>query len=165
MAGMSRNSGKLAANESLILIREEFDSAEDLLDSISHRAEEQGYVRSDYKTAIILREKEFPTGLDMTVPIAIPHTDEGCVTPFVAVATLSKPVRFYSMDQSGEGIDARIVFQLGVTDGASHLKVLKKLALAFGRAGDMEEIFQAESKPALLEKLNRILDGMLYVVQ
>ncbi|QOX62268.1 PTS sugar transporter subunit IIA [Anoxybacterium hadale] len=156
-------SGRLATGKELIHIGANFSSAEELMNRIADSALEQGYIEPHYRDAISEREKEFPTGLDLPIPIAIPHTDAGCITPFIAVATLTNPIPFYSMDLSGDIVHVQMVFQLGIQDGATHRRVLKKLALAFSRKEDMEELLYLKEEAELLEKLNLLLDGLLAI--
>ena len=155
--------GLLATGKELIFIGAKFSCAEELMNRIADSALERGYIEPHYRDAIAEREKEFPTGLDLPIPIAIPHTDAGCITPFVAVVTLANPIPFYSMDLSGDIVQAQMVFQLGIQDGATHRRVLKKLALAFSRKEDMEELLHLKEETEILEKLNLLLDGLLEI--
>ncbi len=66
--------------------------------------EEKKVVTDTYRSALIEREKMFPTGLDMEflgkdLPnVAIPHTDTiHNLTENVVVVRLAKPVTFHNM--------------------------------------------------------------------
>ena len=82
----------------------EADNQEQLFDQVATLLEEKKVVTDTYRSALIEREKMFPTGLDMEflgkdLPnVAIPHTDTiHNLTENVVVVRLAKPVTFHNM--------------------------------------------------------------------
>lgn len=93
-----------------------------------------GYVNDAYIEAVIEREKNFPTGLQlMNAALAIPHaTPEGNVLKNgVAVAKLAAPVKFHSMEDPDESVDAEFVFLLALKDSGQHLEILREMFTGF----------------------------------
>ncbi|HET7908990.1 TPA: PTS sugar transporter subunit IIA, partial [Streptococcus pneumoniae] len=79
----------------------EADNQEHLFDQVASLLEEREIVTPTYREALIMREKSFPTGLDMEflgkdLPnVAIPHTDiVHNLAEKVVVVRLEKPVTF-----------------------------------------------------------------------
>lgn len=81
-----------------------------------------------FTIACIEREKEFPTGLPTTIPVAIPHaaSDEVKITS-VCVLKLKNPVMFSRMDDSTKTINARLIFNLAIKGSSEHIEFLQKL--------------------------------------
>ena len=69
-----------------------------------------------FVTALLEREKEYPTGLPTGVPIAIPHIHDGCLRSFFSMAVLDTPVAFGCMGDPDETVETRLVFLFGITD-------------------------------------------------
>ena len=94
---------------------------------------EKGYADRELSTAIIEREREFPTGLELKegVNVAIPHADAKYVKkPAIVVAKLAKPVKFQHMVDKKE-IDVDTIFLLALNDPHSQIQTLQKLASSF----------------------------------
>ena len=80
------------------------DNQEHLFNQVANLLEERKIVTPSYRTALIEREKSFPTGLDMEflgkdLPnVAIPHTDiEHNLAEKVVVVRLNRAVTFHNM--------------------------------------------------------------------
>ncbi len=154
---------KMKANEGLILLHQTFRDSAEAIDTLSRLAKEQGLVDDLYIESIQKREIEYPTGLEMPIPLAIPHIADGCKQPFVSIATLDEPVVFKSMDRSGDDVHVKIVFLFGILDPKSQLAVLRKFAAAFANKQAVERLLAAESPSALLHELDLTLEGLLSI--
>ncbi|MBQ9615672.1 MAG: PTS sugar transporter subunit IIA [Selenomonadaceae bacterium] len=96
-----------------------------------------GYVNKAYIESVLEREENFPTGLQLAdTALAIPHaTPEGnVVKDGIAVAKLQKPVKFHSMEDPDQTVEAEFVFLLALKDSGQHLEVLKEMFSAFQNA-------------------------------
>lgn len=154
---------KMKTNEGLILLQQTFKDSAEAIDTLAALAKDQGLVTDLYIEKIQEREVEFPTGLEMPIPLAIPHIADGCNEPFVSIATLAEPVIFKSMDRSGDDVAVQIVFLFGIIDPKSQLAVLRKFAAAFSDKAAVEKLLKAETKAGLLQELDGILDGLLNI--
>ena len=72
----------------------------------------EGYAKESYIQALITREQEFPTGLDVDgVGVAIPHTDVShVIKPGIAIAVLEKPIDFIQMGSDDDHVQVEIIF-------------------------------------------------------
>ena len=154
---------KMTTNTKLILLKQKFKDSEEVISTLGKLAMEQGLVNEDYLPAILEREKNYPTGLDLPVNIAIPHIDTGVNRSFVRIATLEEPVTFYNMDCSGSEVKARIVFVFGIMDPKDQLAILRKFAGSFADKGKIQPLLDAQNPEELIRLLNELLDQMLAV--
>ncbi|MDO5146213.1 MAG: PTS sugar transporter subunit IIA [Eubacteriales bacterium] len=154
-------SEKMTANEGLILLNQKMGDREEVLRTLAGLAKGQGLVDDSYLPAILAREEEFPTGLELPIPVAIPHIDVGCKKSFVCIATLEEPVEFLSMDRSGTKLEIRIVFLFGILDPKSHLEILRRFAQSFSNKEKITELIEAKSQKEVIDIMNELLDGML----
>ncbi|MDR1038342.1 MAG: PTS sugar transporter subunit IIA [Deltaproteobacteria bacterium] len=137
-------------------------SRDGLLTELGSTLVESGLCRESYPQALVAREAESPTGLDMGgFGIAIPHTDvTHVISPGIAIGVPVAPVRFTAMGTDDEFVDARIVCALAIDDPAAHLDfveallsvlrdlgTLERLAAA-GTAGEVMEIIRAKEQAA-----------------
>jgi PTS system galactitol-specific IIA component len=76
-----------------------------------------GKVTASFESAVLGREKRFPTGLPLPGgAIAIPHTDpEHVKSPALAIATLAAPVRFREMGNPASQLDVALVVMPALT--------------------------------------------------
>ncbi len=96
--------------------------------------DDAGYVNSAYIDAVIEREGNFPTGLQLlTLATAIPHAtpEDNVLKNGIAVAKLNKPVKFRSMENPDETIEAKFVFLLAIKDSGQHLTILREMFTSF----------------------------------
>ncbi|MDD3185762.1 MAG: PTS sugar transporter subunit IIA [Anaerostipes sp.] len=117
--------------------------------------QENGSVKNQFTEDCITREKEYPTGLPATVPVAIPHSkahgiNENCI----CFLRLNQPVRFYRMDDSEEYVDTRLVFNLAIQQADDHLEFLQKLMQLVLNEAILSKCLELplDEIPALLEE-------------
>ena len=84
---------------------------------------EQGFCKPSYVDALIEREKDYPTGINMgAFGIAMPHTERTHVNKAaVAIARLKKPVLFYEMGSEDEEVQASLIFMLCWTKSCARI--------------------------------------------
>ncbi len=141
-------------NPELIFTDLEVKNSDEVMKTIGSEFTRLGYTKDSYVEALIEREKEFPTGLDVEMEnlgVAIPHTSvEHVNRTGTAIAVLKNPVTFHAMGgDEDETVQIGIVFMLAVVDPNKHIdklqriialiqdqELLKKLA----KAGSKEEI-------------------------
>jgi PTS system galactitol-specific IIA component len=116
-------------NEELIIPDLEAESSTDVFRKLGGLLTSKGYCKETYVQALIDREKEFPTGINMgEIGIAIPHTDRGHVNKGgVAIGILKNPVHFYQMGSNDVEVKVRLVFMLAVDDPEAHLPFLQRI--------------------------------------
>ena len=108
-------------------------------------------------------EKEYPTGLNTTIPISIAHVGTHCLESFLSVATLAEPVEFESMDGSEDKLMVRIVFVFGLIHPEQQAFVLRKLGVLFQNPQFLEDLQDSKTSEALLKVMLGYLGDMLCV--
>lgn len=133
--------------ESLILTDLDAKSYQDVMQSLGQVLIDEGYCKESYIEALIKREEEFPTGIDINgIGVAIPHTDASHVNHHgVAIAGLKQPVAFIQMGTDDEPVDVRLVFMLAVVNPNEHI-------------GDLQRILEIIQDPKVLEQLQQAKD-------
>lgn len=91
--------------------------------------EKKGYVKDTYAQAIVDREENFPTALDMGgLNVAIPHCDVANVNKAaLCMGILSHPVDWHKMDEPDETCKVSVVCMLALTEAHAHLEMLQKV--------------------------------------
>jgi galactitol PTS system EIIA component len=94
----------------------------EVLGRFADLAQKEGFARPGFKEALISRESEFPTGLPMQIPLAIPHAyPEYVIQPGVGVALLDPPVVFREMGgEEDQCLSVRLVVLMLVTQDIAH---------------------------------------------
>lgn len=100
-----------------------------LLKKMSDVLYEHGFVKDSYQSAVIEREKNFPTGLPTAgISVAIPHTDSDHVEKEgFLVGVLEHPVTFEIMASNQEYVDVELVFMLAIKEPQQQLVMLQRL--------------------------------------
>jgi PTS system galactitol-specific IIA component len=115
--------------DSLIFTGLEAKGYEDIMKQVGKRLIQEGYCKDTYVDALIVREKEYPTGIDVEgVGVAIPHTDVSHVNQQgIAIAVLKQPVTFTQMGTDDEFVQVQVVFVLAVVDPNEHIEHLERI--------------------------------------
>jgi len=148
----------LYTNQSMILTGVDTPSATEVIKLLCSRAMENACITPAFVSAILEREKEYPTGLPTVIPIAIPHIHDGCVRSFFSVAVLAQPVAFRCMGEPDEEVETKLVFLFGITDPAYQTAVLRKFSTIFQNEAALNRLIQTADPRALLDLLKEILD-------
>lgn len=141
-------------NRNIIIYPLMAEDSADAICQIGHVMEQQGYIKSSYTTAVLEREKTFPTGLTLQdTSIAIPHAtpDGNVLKNGIAVARLAKPVTFHSMEYSERTTQVELIFLLALEDSQQHLDVLKQLFTTFQQPAVLQALKDACTPDELLE--------------
>lgn len=139
--------------ESLITIGLEAADYEDVMKKMGAMLTEQGYTKESFVQALIEREREFPTGLDINgVGVAIPHTDVRHVNrAATAIATLEEPVEFVQMGTEDEPVGTKLIFMLAVDDPKGHLEQLQRIIAMIQDQDVLKSLIDAKEKSKIIE--------------
>lgn len=115
--------------DTLITVDLEAESYEEVMEQLGGVLIREGYAKDSYVNALITREKEFPTGLDVDgVGVAIPHTDVSHVKKAgIAIGVLKNPVTFVQMGTDDESVEVGLVFMLAVVNPNEHIDQLQRI--------------------------------------
>ena len=139
----------------------EADNQEQLFDQVATLLEEKKVVTDTYRSALIEREKMFPTGLDMDflgkdLPnVAIPHTDTiHNLTENVVVVRLSKPVTFHNMIAPDKEVEVSLLFFIINNSSSSQTNILAQLMDFFTGDGHLEALSKITEPEALYQYIS-----------
>ena len=139
----------------------EADNQEQLFDQVATLLEEKKVVTDTYRSALIEREKMFPTGLDMEflgkdLPnVAIPHTDTiHNLTENVVVVRLAKPVTFHNMIAPDKEVEVSLLFFIINNSSSSQTNILAQLMDFFTGNGHLEALSELTDPEALYQYIS-----------
>ena len=139
----------------------EADNQEQLFDQVATILEEKKVVTETYQSALIEREKSFPTGLDMEflgkdLPnVAIPHTDTiHNLTENVVVVRLEKPVTFHNMIAPDKEVEVSLLFFIINNSSSSQTNILAQLMDFFTGNGHLEALSKITEPEALFQYIS-----------
>ena len=139
----------------------EADNQEQLFDQVATLLEEKKVVTDTYRSALIEREKMFPTGLDMEflgkdLPnVAIPHTDTiHNLTENVVVVRLAKPVTFHNMIAPDKEVEVSLLFFIINNSSSSQTNILAQLMDFFTGNGHLEALSKITEPEALYQYIS-----------
>ena len=140
-------------DKSVIVPDLEAETWEDVMKSLGQKLIDEGYTKESYIDALITREKDFPTGLDIDgLGVAIPHTDVSHVNKAgIAIGVLKKPVTFIQMGSDDEEIGVKLVFMLAVTDPNAHIDELQRIIEIIQDKDVLEKLFTVTDKDTIIE--------------
>ena len=134
---------------------------EQLFDQVATLLEEKKVVTDTYRSALIEREKMFPTGLDMEflgkdLPnVAIPHTDTiHNLTENVVVVRLAKPVTFHNMIAPDKEVEVSLLFFIINNSSSSQTNILAQLMDFFTGNGHLEALSKITEPEALFQYIS-----------
>ena len=147
-------------SKDLVFCLEE-DNQEQLFDQVATLLEEKKVVTETYRSALIEREKMFPTGLDMEflgkdLPnVAIPHTDTiHNLTENVVVVRLAKPVTFHNMIAPDKEVEVSLLFFIINNSSSSQTNILAQLMDFFTGNGHLEALSKLTDPEALYQYIS-----------
>ena len=148
-------------NKELILPQIDAGDSGSIFEEAGGKLVSLGYCKDSYVDALKLREKDFPTGVDMGgVGVAIPHTDVSHVLKKgIAIATTKKPVSFVQMGTDDETVDVRVIFMLAV-DEKGHLELLQAI---LGILRDLDVIDKLSNAQVRISEIESNLPADLIV--
>ena len=139
----------------------EADNQEQLFDQVATLLEEKKVVTDTYRSALIEREKMFPTGLDMEflgkdLPnVAIPHTDTiHNLTENVVVVRLAEPVTFHNMIAPDKEVEVSLLFFIINNSSSSQTNILAQLMDFFTGNGHLEALSKITEPEALYQYIS-----------
>lgn len=140
-------------NPSLILTNVNAKDSADVMQQVGGAVIKEGYAKESYIEALINREKEFPTGLDVDgFGVAIPHTDVSHVLKEgITIARLEKPVTFVQMGTDDETVEVRLVFMLSVVDPNAHIDQLQRILEIIQDTAVLDKLLSVTNKEQIIE--------------
>lgn len=139
---------------------------EEAISTLAALLYEAGYVKDSYRSAVIEREKVFPTGLPtQPVGVAIPHTDtEHVISCAVAIGILSQPVVFQEMGSFDGEVNVEIMSMLAIPDPKTVMPILRQLALTYQDAELLGKLRDSSGPEMVVDLLKARIPEVIEVV-
>jgi PTS system enzyme IIBC component len=138
------------------------DNQEHLFNQVANLLEERKIVTPSYRTALIEREKSFPTGLDMEflgkdLPnVAIPHTDiEHNLAEKVVVVRLNQTVTFHNMIAPDKEVEVSLLFFIINNSSSSQTNILAQLMDFFTKNGNLDNLSKLANEDELYDYITK----------
>ncbi|WP_255259602.1 PTS sugar transporter subunit IIA [Lentibacillus sp. CBA3610] len=143
-----------------LIFMEDAQDQEDIFNRIGKILHEKGIVNGDFTDALIEREQNHPTGLDLKpvandIPnAAIPHTEtEYCHSKHIVFVKLSKPVLFKNMIAPDQEMEVKYLFFIINNEKGSQTNVLSELMGFLTVADNVKTLETLESKDEIYQFL------------
>ncbi len=116
-------------DEKLVVFVEGATTPEQVESALAARLLEEGCVKESFAPALLAREADYPTALEVGEHnVAIPHTEaEHTEQGAICVGVLANPVSWHRMDDADEVCDVELVVMLALSDPHGHLEMLQKV--------------------------------------
>lgn len=127
---------------------------------LAERAVAEGVAHPSYVEAVLSREEDYPTGLPLPVPAAIPHVGaEHVLRPALGALVPRTPLVFGEMGSRDRTVEVRLVLMLFVTDPKAQVPLLGQV-IGILRAPDLDEtLLTGLTGPEdLAARFNELLD-------
>lgn len=140
-------------DKELIHIGVEASDCKEALTALGKIFIKEGYCKDTYVEALIERENEFPTGLDINgYGVAIPHTNVAHVNKAgTGIAILKNPVTFLQMGTDDEEVEVSVIFMLAVVEPQQHLEDLKRILAIIQDNTVLDCLAAAENKDEIID--------------
>lgn len=115
--------------DSLIFLNLSADDNSEVLKIMGDAMISEGYAIEGFTEALLEREKDYPTGLDVDgIGVAIPHTDAEYVKKEgISIAVLDHPIEFDAMGEDDCIIPVKIVIMFTVAGKEKHIDRLLQI--------------------------------------
>lgn len=142
-------------NNDLVFMNLDYKSSDEFLKYISDELLKKGYVKENFKKAIMKREEEYPTAIKTEkYNLAIPHTDSKFVNkPGIAFVNFKSRCHFKEMCTDND-IDVDMAFILLVTDKDKQVVLLSKLMTLFSNNKFLENLHDENNISKIVELIN-----------
>ena len=156
-----RENQKLFVKENVFVSNE--TSQEGVFQEVAQALLKKGLVKNEFLKNLLLREKNYPTGIDLTVidldfpNVAIPHTEGEFVnTRQVIPVKLQNPIRFFNMIDPEKELQVSFLFMILNNDPEGQANVLAQIMnfLTTTPQNELKSFFKLENSERIFNFLN-----------
>lgn len=143
-----------------LIFIENVENQEEIFNLIGKELQEKELVHEEFVSALLNREKNHPTGIDLS-PVseglpnaAIPHTEtEYCTGQCIVFVKLEKAINFYNMIAPEAEMDAKYLFFIINDQKENQTNVLSELMAFLTDADNVKALEELETKEQLYKFL------------
>lgn len=139
---MLKNDLSSLFSRELVFANEDANDFKDLVNNLSLILEQKGYVKNSFRDALLEREANYPTGLQLnTTGVAIPHTDDiHVLKDAIVIIKLKEPITVMAMATENQEVHVKFVFMLLLKKECSHIDALQRLMDLFTDDSIMDKL-------------------------
>lgn len=146
-----------------LIFQENFKNVDEVFGTMAKRFVQADLVKNSYEESIKKREKEFPTGIDLSViganlpNIAIPHTErEHCKTTKVILVKLDQAISVGNMMNPSQQLqNVRYLFMILNSADSEQAGILSKIMDIVSNADNIKALEKAKN----IESLYNVVKG------
>lgn len=153
--------------EDLIFTDLEAETSDDIFKKLGGVLTQKGYTKDSYVQALIDREADYPTGLNIDgLGVAIPHTPvEHVNRAATCIGILKKPVEFVEMGTDDDKVNVELVFMLAVVDPSAHIDQLQRIVTIIQDKEVLKKLGEAKSAGEIISIIKAKEDAFDGVVE
>lgn len=137
-------------------------TSSEVFENVANQLYTAGLVKKDFLDNLIKREREYPTGMDLSVidkslsNIAIPHTESGYVNERrIIPIKLNNEVYFNNMINPSEKLPVKFLFMILNNDPEGQANILSEIMgyVSSNPIEDLQAIFNSDSIEYIFDQL------------
>ncbi|BBK75255.1 PTS sugar transporter subunit IIA [Clostridium butyricum] len=146
-----------------LIFKEDFVSLDQAFKCLSKKFLERGLVKEGYLEALMEREKNYPTGIDLTAVfqgfpnIAIPHTESKyCNATKVIVIKLERDIVSKDMMNPDKDLNVKYLFMILNKDGGEQSNILAKIMEFATNKENISMLAASDSLDSIYDVVNKL---------
>lgn len=146
-----------------LIFKEDFVSLDQAFKCLSKIFLERGLVKQGYLEALMEREKNYPTGIDLTAVsqefpnIAIPHTESMyCNATKVIVIKLERDIVSKDMMNPDKDLNVKYLFMILNKDGGEQSNILAKIMEFATNKDNISMLSASDSLDSIYDVVNKL---------
>lgn len=158
---MSKDENKLFYQD--LIFKEDFTNLDEAFEVMADKLLKRGLVKETYLEAIKEREKDFPTGIDLSVVeknfpnVAIPHTEsQYCNTTNVILVKLRNEIIVRNMMDSSSELKVKYLFMILNEAGGEQANILANIMGFVTDKNNIDSLEKAQTIEELYEVVKSI---------
>ena len=158
---MSKDENQLFQQD--LIFKEEFTNLDEAFEAMADKLFKRGLVKETYLEAIKEREKNYPTGIDLSVVeknfpnVAIPHTEsQYCNATYVILVKLKNEITVKNMMDSNIELQVKYLFMILNEAGGEQANILANIMGFVTDKANIDSLEKAETIKELYEVVQNI---------
>jgi PTS system galactitol-specific IIA component len=134
-------------------------TSEEVLMELGEYAVEHQLAREGFPEALLRRERQYPTGIQGVMGVAIPHSDqEYTKETSIVIALLEEPVSFRPMGGGGQ-VAVKVIFMLLLNKQEHQVEVLENIVGFIQDERKLKELWSEDAPARIYAAFGQYLHG------
>lgn len=143
-----------------LIFTSDANTKDEIFEEVGQYLIEKEYVKNNFIDGVKEREKNYPTGLDLSPigenvnNVAIPHTEvEYCLSKAIGFVKLESEIEFYNMIKPEEALDAKYLFFIINNEKNGQTEVLSDLMDFLTKEENIKKLDEINNEDTLFKFL------------